>query len=67
MKAQKHDHDATKPLPEDAVLLSRHSCQESQGITCHNLDRKPKFINPDALLLPELREEKYTAVKFKLH
>lgn len=67
MKAQKHNHDATKLLPEDTVLLVKHSCQESQGITWNNLDQKLRFINTDALLLPELHKEKYAAVKFKLH
>lgn len=67
MKAQKHNHGATKPLPKDAVLLVRHSSQESQGITWNNLHQKLRFINPDALLLSELHKEKLAAVKFKLH
>lgn len=67
MKAQKYNHGATKPLPKDSVLLVRHSWQESQGITWNNPDQKLRFINPDALLLPELHKEKFSAVKFKLH
>lgn len=67
MKAQKHNHDATKLLPKGAVLLMRHSCHESRGIIWNNLDQMLRSINSDALLLPELHEEKYATVKFKLH